>query len=124
VLGLILNVFNYAVLIFAGSVLAVAAVTAVTLGVLRPPLRPLLAELCGGRARGDAWSALISICALLGATAASMLPDGALAAGDGGQVLLVAAAQGALGLAGVLLSLGVTGAALFVYIRRTSACDM
>ena len=124
------------VCIFGIATAAVAAATAVTLAVLWPPLRPLLAELCGGRARGDAWATLISLCALLGATAASTLPDGALssaahaahaadagsATGDLRLALLGAAAQAALGLAGVLLSLFVTGGALFVYIRRTSAC--
>ena len=116
--------------VFALASGAVTAATAVTVAVLWPPLRPLLAELCGSRARGDAWAALISVCALLGATAASTLPDAALASaagvgaavGDGRGVLLGAAAQCALGLAGVLLSLCVTGGALFVYIRRTSAC--
>jgi len=125
--------------IFVAATVVVAAVTVVTVGLLWPPLRPLLAELCGGRARGDAWATLISVCAVLGATAASTLPDASLrraavapgvvavapqSVGDGGNVLLGAAAQGALGLAGVLLSLFVTAGALFVYIKRTNACEV
>lgn len=118
----------HSVWIFGIASGAVTAATALTVAVLWPPLRPLLAEICGGRARGDAWATVISLCALLGATAASTLPDAALlnaagdSAGDGRAALLAAAAQCALGLAGVLLSLAVTGGALFVYIRRTRAC--
>jgi hypothetical protein len=111
---------------FLSGVVATLVATLLALRILWRPLGRMLAELCGGSARGDCWRILVALCAPLGAAAASTLPDltlsSAAAVSDPDRLLGNTVLQCAWGLGGVLVSLLVLAAALVAFIRRLEAC--
>lgn len=105
----------------AVAVPAVAAAAAAILLVLVPPLRILLAEVCGAEERGDVWTALSAVALVFGTALAALLggafPDNPVVGRDlDGAGAAIRAIRG--GLAGLLVSALVIGVLVVVTSQR------